>query len=93
VVGINFSFGPAGYNKEAFSLNHFDLFIDLGWFLLSPSDVWALDLCYHLVGKFGIAILLVTVLGEAVVFPRAPTSPTPSDGQDEKSVLAATGRA
>jgi YidC/Oxa1 family membrane protein insertase len=31
VVGINFPFGPGGYNQEL-RLNHFDLLIDWGWF-------------------------------------------------------------
>ena len=31
VVGVNFPFGPGGYN-EALHLNHFDLLIDWGWF-------------------------------------------------------------
>jgi YidC/Oxa1 family membrane protein insertase len=39
VVGINFPFGPSGYN-EALHLNHFDLLIDWGWFyfLAKPSS-------------------------------------------------------
>ena len=74
VVGINFPFGPAGYNKEL-SLNHFDLLIDWGWFYFITKPMFlALDLFYHLVGNFGIAILLVTVLVKLLFFPLANKS-------------------
>jgi YidC/Oxa1 family membrane protein insertase len=74
VVGINFPLGPAGYNKEL-SLNHFDLLIDWGWFYFITKPMFlALDLFYHLVGNFGIAILLVTVLVKLLFFPLANKS-------------------
>src|SRR6266536_4419386 len=63
VVGINFPFaGLGGYNKQL-GLNHFDLLIDWGWFYFITKPMFlALDWFYHLVGNFGFAILLVTVL-------------------------------
>src|SRR6201996_1593970 len=63
VVGLNFPvFGFAGYNKNL-GLNHFDLLIDWGWFYFITKPMFlALDFFYHLVGNFGIAILLVTVI-------------------------------
>jgi YidC/Oxa1 family membrane protein insertase len=75
VVGINFpGFGLGGYNKQ-FNLNHFDLLIDWGWFYFITKPMFlALDWFYHLVGNFGVAILLVTVLVKLIFFPLANKS-------------------
>ena len=75
VVGINFPLaGLDGYNKQL-GLNHFDLMIDWGWFhfITKPMFV-ALDFFFHLVGNFGVAILLVTVLIKILFFPLANKS-------------------
>src|SRR6195952_690810 len=75
VVGINFpGAGLGGYNKQL-GLNHFDLLIDWGWFYFITKPMFlALDFFYHLVGNFGIAILLVTVLVKLIFFPLANKS-------------------
>src|SRR6476619_5196232 len=75
VVGINFPFaGLGGYNKQL-GLNHFDLLIDWGWFYFITKPMFlALDWFYHLVGNFGFAILLVTVLVKLLFFPLASKS-------------------
>ena len=75
VVGINFPLaGLGGYNKQL-ELNHFDLLIDWGWFYFITKPMFlALDYFYHLVGNFGIAILLVTVLVKLLFFPLANKS-------------------
>ena len=75
VVGINFPIGGfGGYNKQL-ALNHFDLLIDWGWFYFITKPMFlALDFFYHLVGNFGIAILLVTVLVKLLFFPLANKS-------------------
>src|SRR5665213_796712 len=75
VVGLNFPVGGfGGYNKEL-QLNHFDLLIDWGWFYFITKPMFlALDFFYHLVGNFGIAILLVTVLVKLLFFPLANKS-------------------
>jgi YidC/Oxa1 family membrane protein insertase len=74
VVGINFPLGPGGYNKQL-GLNHFDLLIDWGWFYFITKPMFlALDYFYHLVGNFGISILLVTVLVKLLFFPLANKS-------------------
>jgi YidC/Oxa1 family membrane protein insertase len=75
VVGINFPLaGLGGYNKEL-ALNHFDLLIDWGWFYFITKPMFlALDWFYHLVGNFGVAILLVTVLVKLLFFPLANKS-------------------
>lgn len=75
VVGINFPFaGQGGYNKQL-ELNRFDLLIDWGWFHFITKPMFlALDYFYHLVGNFGVSILLVTVLVKLLFFPLANKS-------------------
>jgi YidC/Oxa1 family membrane protein insertase len=74
VVGIDFPFGPGGYN-QALHLNHFDLLIDWGWFYFITKPMFlAIDFFFHLVGNFGLAILIVTVLVKALFFPLANKS-------------------
>ncbi|QWG23098.1 membrane protein insertase YidC [Bradyrhizobium sediminis] len=75
VVGINFPFaGLGGYNKQL-ALNHFDLLIDWGWFYFITKPMFlALDFFFHLVGNFGVSILLVTVLVKLLFFPLANKS-------------------
>ncbi len=75
VVGINFPLaGHGGYNKQL-NLNHFDLLIDWGWFYFITKPMFlALDWFYHLIGNFGVAILLVTVLVKLLFFPLANKS-------------------
>ncbi|MDR3466660.1 MAG: membrane protein insertase YidC, partial [Xanthobacteraceae bacterium] len=76
VVGINFplSTGLGGYNRQL-DLNHFDLLIDWGWFYFITKPMFlALDWLYYVVGNFGVAILLITVLVKALFFPLANKS-------------------
>jgi YidC/Oxa1 family membrane protein insertase len=74
VVGINFFGVDGGYN-QALHLNHFDLLIDWGWFYFLTKPMFlALDFFATLVGNFGIAILIVTVLIKALFFPLANKS-------------------
>ncbi len=75
VVGINFPvFGFGGYTKQL-GLNHFDLLIDWGWFYFITKPMFlALDFFYRVVGNFGIAILLVTVIVKLLFFPLANKS-------------------
>src|SRR5499427_4010220 len=74
VVGIDFPFGPGGYN-QALQLNHFDLLIDWGWFYFITKPMFlALDYFFHLVGNFGLSILIVTVLVKILFFPPANKS-------------------
>jgi YidC/Oxa1 family membrane protein insertase len=73
-VGINFPLGPGGYN-QSLHLNHFDLLIDWGWFYFITKPMFlALDYFFHLVGNFGVAILIVTVLVKILFFPLANKS-------------------
>ena len=75
VVGINFPFAAQGGYNEALHLNKFDLLIDWGWFYFLTKPMFlALDFFFHLVGNFGIAILIVTVLVKLLFFPLANKS-------------------
>ena len=75
VVGVNFPFASAGGYNQALHLNHFDLLIDWGWFYFLTKPMFlALDYFFHLVGNFGIAILIVTVLVKLIFFPLANKS-------------------
>jgi YidC/Oxa1 family membrane protein insertase len=75
VVGVNFPLGiDGGYNQEL-HLNHFDLLIDWGWFYFITKPMFlAIDYFFHVVGNFGIAILIVTVLVKILFFPLANKS-------------------
>ncbi len=91
VVGLNFPLvGFGGYNKQL-GLNHFDLLIDWGrfYFITKPMFL-ALDWFYRLVGNFGIAILLVTVIVKLAVLP-ARQQVLRLDGEDEVGAAAAAG--
>ncbi|HWX72192.1 MAG TPA: membrane protein insertase YidC, partial [Xanthobacteraceae bacterium] len=75
VVGINFPFAVSGGYNQALHLNHFDLLIDWGWFYFITKPMFlAIDFFFHLVGNFGIAILIVTVLVKLLFFPLANKS-------------------
>lgn len=75
VVGINFPLaGHGGYNKQL-GLNQFDLLIDWGWFYFITKPMFLLlDYFFHLVGNFGVSILLVTVLVKLAFYPLANKS-------------------
>ena len=63
-----------GYASN-FGIPKFDLLIDWGWFyFLTKPMFYALDYFYKLVGNFGVAILIVTVLIKLVLFPLANKS-------------------
>jgi YidC/Oxa1 family membrane protein insertase len=57
------------------NINRFDLMIDWGWFRFLTKPLFSvLEFFYHLVGNFGVAILIVTVLIKALFFPLANKS-------------------
>jgi YidC/Oxa1 family membrane protein insertase len=75
VVGINFPLSSFGGYNQALHLNHFDLLIDWGWFYFITKPMFlAIDFFFRLVGNFGIAILIVTVLVKLLFFPLANKS-------------------
>ena len=56
-------------------LNRFDLVIDWGWFYFITKPLFqVIDYLYRLVGNFGLAILIVTVLIKIAFFPLANKS-------------------
>ncbi len=60
---------------QQLGLNKFDRLIDWGWFyFITRPMFWMIDFLYHIVGNFGVAILLVTVLVKAIFFPLANKS-------------------
>ena len=61
--------------EKRLNLNRFDLMIDWGWFYFITKPLFmAIDWLYRLVGNFGVAILLVTVLIKIAFFPLANKS-------------------
>jgi len=63
-----------GYDT-ALKLNRFELLIDWGWFyFITKPMFWMLDFFFKLVGNFGVAILIVTVIIKILFFPLANKS-------------------
>jgi YidC/Oxa1 family membrane protein insertase len=63
-----------GYN-DALKLDRFDHLIDWGYFYFITKPLFiAMDWIYHVVGNFGIAILLITVIIKLIFFPLANKS-------------------
>ncbi|MEP4029810.1 membrane protein insertase YidC [Roseibium polysiphoniae] len=61
--------------EESIGVAKFNLLIDWGWFyFLTKPMFFAIDWLFHLVGNFGVAILLVTVGVKLVFFPLANKS-------------------
>ncbi len=74
-VGINFPLpGFEGYNQRL-NLNKFDLLIDWGyfWFITKPMFL-AIDFFFRLVGNFGVAILIITLIIKGLFLPLANKS-------------------
>jgi YidC/Oxa1 family membrane protein insertase len=58
-----------------FDIDLFDRAIDFGWFyFLTKPFFFAIDFIYNLVGNFGAAILIFTVIIKALLFPMANKS-------------------
>ena len=58
--------------EKALRLNRFELLIDWGWFYFITKPMFKLiDYFFRLVGNFGVAILVVTVLVKLLFFPLA----------------------
>jgi YidC/Oxa1 family membrane protein insertase len=61
--------------KNKLGIAYFDNLIDWGWFpFLTGPMLWLMDALYKLVGNFGVAILLTTVLVKIAFFPLANKS-------------------
>jgi YidC/Oxa1 family membrane protein insertase len=60
---------------EKFAIDKFDLMIDWGWFkFLTQPMFYLMEFCKGIMGNFGLAILLVTVIVKLAVFPLASKS-------------------
>jgi len=63
--------------REQYGIDRFDLTIDWGWFWFFTKPLfWLLDRIFGLIGNFGIAIMVLTVIVKAVFFPLANKSYT-----------------
>ena len=61
--------------EDTAKIKNFELMIDWGWFYFFTKPLfWLLDYLNKLVGNFGIAILLATVLIKGVLYPLANMS-------------------
>jgi YidC/Oxa1 family membrane protein insertase len=61
--------------ERSLGIKRFDLLIDWGWFYFITKPLFkVMDFIYHLLGNFGVAILIVTVLLKALFFPLANKS-------------------
>jgi YidC/Oxa1 family membrane protein insertase len=59
----------------AYNIPHFDKAVDFGWFYFLTKPIFlCLDWLYHLLGNFGLAILVFTVFVKALFFPLANKS-------------------
>jgi len=64
-----------GRYKEQLGIPKFDDAVDWGWFYFLTKPIFqALDFIYGMVGNFGIAILILTVIIKALFFPLANRS-------------------
>jgi len=58
--------------EASYSIPKFDLMIDWGWFYFITKPMFTMmDYFYRLVGNFGVAILLTTIVVKAIFFPLA----------------------
>lgn len=58
--------------QESLGIPKFDLMIDWGWFYFITKPMFHLmDYFFHLVGNFGVAILLTTIVVKLLFFPLA----------------------
>ena len=61
--------------EKTLKLDRFDRLIDWGWFYFITKPLFqVIDYLYRLVGNFGVAILVVTVLIKTIFFPLANKS-------------------
>lgn len=61
--------------EEKYGIPRFDRLVDFGWFyFLTKPIFYVIDYFYHLLGNFGLAILLLTVLIKLAFFPLANKS-------------------
>ncbi|HEY4942710.1 MAG TPA: membrane protein insertase YidC [Rhizomicrobium sp.] len=63
------------FYEHTLGVQSFDMAIDWGWFRpITQPLFWVLDYFYKLLGNFGLAILLLTIVVKAITFPIANAS-------------------
>ena len=61
--------------QKSLGIKNFDLMIDWGWFYFITKPLfWLIDYIFGIVGNFGVAILIVTVIVKGLFFPLANRS-------------------
>ena len=61
--------------QRRYNIDRFDLTIDWGWFWFFTKPLfWLMEWIYGIVGNFGVAILVLTVIVKAIFFPLANKS-------------------
>lgn len=61
--------------ERTLGVRHFDLAVDFGlWYILTKPLFWVLNFLAGHVGNFGVAIIILTVMVRAAVFPLAQAS-------------------
>ena len=61
--------------QKSLTIKNFDLMIDWGWFYFITKPLfWLIDYIFGIVGNFGVAILIVTVIVKGLFFPLANRS-------------------
>ena len=61
--------------QKSLTIKNFDLMIDWGWFYFITKPLfWLIDYIFGIVGNFGVAILILTVIVKGVFFPLANRS-------------------
>jgi YidC/Oxa1 family membrane protein insertase len=63
------------YYQNVLGIKKFDMLIDWGWFhFITRPMFWLLETLFALVGNFGVAILLITLIVKLLFFPLANKS-------------------
>jgi YidC/Oxa1 family membrane protein insertase len=66
----NFYYGPKDSDQLAEAGHYLDRSLDYGWFsVLATPLIWLLRLFYSLVGNYGVAIILVTIIIKIALWP------------------------
>lgn len=74
-VAVSLYAGPQEQDKLAKIAPGLDLVVDYGWLTVIAAPLfWVLELCHKLVGNWGWAIIILTVLLKAIFYPLSATS-------------------
>ena len=72
---VSYYMGPKEYDYMAAAPEKLDKTMDYGWFgFISQPMIWFLNFLYSLVGNYGIAIILMTIVIKILLWPLAQKS-------------------